>query len=137
MDEPKKSKSKIPAPDTDSWYEYIRKEQQETPNRLEDAAKFLAGMISISLSIFLAVGKAAFEKCADSAGIKAAVVLWILSLVFSFLVLFPWRYKYVSVDVKNIKAVHRRIVYNKYVLLIMSSTFFLASLVILGWLFFV
>ncbi len=136
MDEPKKNKSKIPPPDTDSWYEYILKAQQETPNRLEDAAKFLAGMISISLSIFLAVGKTAFEKYADSAGIKAAVILWILSLVFSFLVLFPWRYKYVSVDVENIKAVHRRIVYNKYVLLIMSSTFFLGALVILGWLFF-
>ncbi len=136
MDEPEKSKSRIPPPDTDSWYEYIWKAQQETPNRLEDAAKFLAGMISISLSIFLAVGKTAFDKCADSAAIKGAVLLWLLSLVFSFLVLFPWRYKYVSVDVKNIKAVHRRIVKNKYILLIMSSTFFWGALGVLGWVLF-
>ncbi|KKK53079.1 hypothetical protein LCGC14_3098370 [marine sediment metagenome] len=41
--------------DTQSWYEYKWKEQQETPRRLEDAAKFLSGTISICLAPFFAV----------------------------------------------------------------------------------
>ncbi len=136
MNEAKNVKGKFPSPDTKSWYEYVWKAQQETPNRLEDAAKFLAGMISISLSIFLAADKTAFAKYSDSMALKAAILLWFLSLLFSFLVLFPWRYKYVSESVKNIKDMHRKIVRRKYVLLIMSSTFFLGALGMLGWLFF-
>ncbi len=133
MGEAKKIKSGFPAPDTESWYQYIWRERQETPNRLEDAAKFLAGMISISLSIFMAVGKAAFGNYQDSKGIQTAVLFWLLSLLLSFFVLFPWRYKYVSESVKSIKEAHGRIVFHKRVLLILSLAFFLAALGVLGW----
>lgn len=38
-------------PDTKSWFEYSWKLQQDVPARYEDAAKFLATMISLSLTI--------------------------------------------------------------------------------------
>ena len=125
---------KRPAPDTQSWREHMWKETQQTPNRLEDVAKFLAAMISISLSLFLAVDKTAL---ADSGGpAKLSIALWLLSLIAAFLVLFPWRYKYSSVSVASMKEAHARIVRHKYGLLALSSILFLAALSILAGLYF-
>ena len=61
MTQEKIIKSRKSIPDTRSWYEFFWREKQETPNRIEDAAKFVATMISISLTIFLAIGKTAFK----------------------------------------------------------------------------
>ena len=125
---------KRPAPDTQSWREHMWKEKQQTPNRLEDAAKFLATMISISLSLFLTVGKSTLT---DSGGpAKLSIALWLLSLIAAFLVLFPWRYKYSSVSVASMKEAHARIVRYKYGLLALSSVLFLAALSILTCLYF-
>ncbi len=136
MEEPELLKSKKPAPDTQSWYEYIRKAEQETANRLEDAAKFLATMISVSLTLFLAVGKTGFEKYQDCPSIKVSVILWIGSLLFSFFVLFPCRYKYVSQSVQSIKDMSRRIVRVKYWLLLASLVLYSGALGILVGVFF-
>jgi len=35
------------------WRKYQREARQKAPERIEDAAKFLSGMISISFAIFL------------------------------------------------------------------------------------
>ena len=75
MDQPEVIKSSTSSPDTKSWFEYTWKEQQETPNRLEDAAKFMASIISISLTIFLAIGKSSFEKYQASCSMKVAILL--------------------------------------------------------------
>ena len=135
MAEEKILKSKKTAPDTKSWYEYTWREKQETPNRLEDAAKFLSTMISISLSIFLAIGKKSFENSGNNFLIKLSVLLWILSLLVSFLVLFPWRYRYSSILVNSIKEMHQKVVRDKYGLLIISTVLFVAALSILVFLF--
>ena len=58
MEEKKLVKSKEPPRDAEEWLEYIGQVDRKTPERLEDAAKFLATMIAISLSIFTAVTKA-------------------------------------------------------------------------------
>ncbi len=51
-----------PAPaDTKSWFEYSWKLQQGVPERLEDAAKFLAVMISLSLTI-ISTGLGRFKE---------------------------------------------------------------------------
>jgi hypothetical protein len=135
MEEQNILKSRKTAPDTRSWYEHIWREKQETPKRLEDAAKFLASMISISLSIFLAIGKTAFENSRGSFLIKLSLILWLLSLIVSFSVLFPWRYKYVSESVKSIKEMNQRVARDKYALLILSLVLFLSALSILAYLF--
>lgn len=128
-------KSKKPEPDTRSWYEYIWRQQQDTPARIEDAAKFMATMISVSLTVFLAIGKASLESPEISCQIKLAIILWIVSLICSFLVLFPWRYNYSSVSVKSVKKMHRKIVLVKYILLIVCLLLFLIALSILAFLF--
>jgi len=40
MDRPKIIKGSTSSQDNKSWFEYIWKEQQESPNRLEDEEKF-------------------------------------------------------------------------------------------------
>ena len=45
----------IHTPEDTSWREHKWAEQQKVPERIEDAAKFLATMISISLTISIKV----------------------------------------------------------------------------------
>ena len=136
MDEPEIIKSKKNEPDTQSWYEYIRKAEQDTPNRLEDAAKFMATMISISFTLFLSGGKKSFENYQDSLCLKIALIIWLISLFSSFLVLFPQSYKYISFSAADIKRMNKKITSRKRLFLIVSLGLYLISLCILGVLFF-
>ncbi len=129
-------KSEIPPPDTRSWYEHTWKKEQQTPDRIEDAAKFLAAMITVSLSIFLAVGKESIVAAQNSGLVKTASILWLLSLFSSFFVLFPWRYRYASDSVQSIKNMHKRVVRCKRLLLILSLLLLSAALTLLSWVFF-
>ncbi len=128
--------SKVNEPDTQSWYDYIWQAEQETPNRLEDAAKQLATMISLSLAIFLAVGENYFKNIRGNGWLIMALVLWLLSLLFSFWVLSPYPYRYAGRSVQSIKAMHQKIVQKKYRLLLASFTLYLAALIILSLFFF-
>ena len=130
MEEKKLVKSKEPAKDAEEWLEYIGQVDRKTPERLEDAAKFLATMIAISLSIFTAVTKAGNISFINWPA-RIALFAWLLSLLFAFLVLFPFRYRCISTGVKSIKTMHARIVRIKWVLLILSSFLFFAALCIL------
>lgn len=130
MEEKKIVKSKEPPKDAEDWFEYIGREERKTPERLEDAAKFLATMIAISLSIFTAVSKAGGGSLINWST-RIALFAWLLSLLFAFLVLFPFRYRCLSTSVKSIKTMHKRIVHSKWVLLILSSFLFFAALCIL------
>lgn len=123
-------------PDTKSWYEYIWKTQQETAARLEECAKFLSGVVAITLTLFLTIGKSSFENVRLTGAVRWAVGLWLLSLVLSIFVLFPWRYRYSPVSVESIKQTHKRIAGIKYLLLIGALIFFLAALALLIALFF-
>jgi membrane protein YdbS with pleckstrin-like domain len=133
-DQPIKVTSEKPAPDTESWYQYMLKAKQDAPNRLEDAAKFLATMISLSLTLFLAIcgGNAELVKHANFSAIKIALVIWIGALVVSFFVLFPWRYRYIENSAQSIQTTHQRIVRVKRILLFISLVLFLAALFITG-----
>ncbi len=115
-----------------SWHEYQRQAQQETPKRLEDAAKFLAGMISISFSIFLTINEAGFKGKETSIAVTVALFTWLLSLLFAFRVIFPSRYRYAATSAEDIRAMHRRVVRQKYLLLVISAGLFVAALGILG-----
>lgn len=129
--------SKKPEPDTDNWYDYIIKADQETPNRLEDAAKFLASMISISLTILITIGgRDSFTPFKDEWYMKLSVALWIISLITSFFVLFPRSYKYNSQSAQDIKRVHRKIIKTKQTLLLISLLLFLSALSIAALIFF-
>jgi len=130
MEEKKLVKSKEPPEDAEEWLEYIGQVDRKTPERLEDAAKFLATMIAISLSIFTAVTKAGGVLVFNWPA-RIALFAWLLSLLFAFLVLFPFGYRCIGASVKSIKTMHVRIVRIKRVLLILSSFLFFAALCIL------
>ena len=130
MEEKKLVKSKEPPKDAEEWLEYIGQVDRKTPERLEDAAKFLATMIAISLSIFTAVTKAGGVLVFNWPA-RIALFAWLVSLLLAFLVLFPFRYRCISTSVKSIKTMHERIIRIKWVLLILSSFLFFAALCIL------
>jgi hypothetical protein len=135
MTEPQKITSRLPAPDTKEWFRYLREAQQQTPNRLEDAAKFLATMISVSLTIFVSIGKTTFEGNLPGV-LQLALGLWLLSLLTAFLVLFPWRYRCVGESVQSIKQMHQRVVRTKRWLLVGSLALFFFALGLLVIVFF-
>ncbi len=127
---------KEPEPDTQSWYDYSWKTQQDTPTRLEDCAKFLTGTISICLTLFLCAGKSTFESHQLTGWAGMALGLWLLSLVLCMLVLFPWQYRFRNDSVQSIKSMHKRIVKAKYRMLAAGFLLFLIALAILIALFF-
>ncbi|HEX9655131.1 MAG TPA: hypothetical protein VGA99_15600 [bacterium] len=135
MNESKIIKSEPAAPDTKSWYEHFWKAEQDIPNRIEDAAKFLATMISISFTLFLVVGKDSFENLQDRRLVFAAG-LWLVSLLAAFFVVYPFRYRYAAEQVQSIRKMHRKVVIVKRTVLIVSLACFVAALVIVSCLFF-
>ena len=125
-----KVESTQPPEDAEEWFEYIRKEERGTLDRLEDAAKFLATMISVSLTVFASVTKAGNIKVLQGIA-RVALIAWLLSLLLAFLVLFPFRYRFISFSVKSVKEKYRKIVRLKWGLLISSTLLFFAALCIL------
>jgi hypothetical protein len=121
-----------PAPaDTKSWYEHLWKTQQETPGRLEEAAKFLSGVISITLTLFLTLSKDSSGGVRLAGWTRAAAAMWLLSLVLCVLVIFPWRYRFCDISLDDIKRMHKKIVQVKYTMLAAGVLLFLAALTIL------
>jgi len=132
MQEPKTLKSKAPAPDTQDWYAYVQKTVQETPNRLEDAAKFLATIISLTITLFLAIGKSSFENHQTFLSLKIAMAIMLFALLAAFFVIFPQHYKYHNASAESIKEMHRKIVRSKGAILLVGVSFYLTALVILS-----
>jgi predicted CDP-diglyceride synthetase/phosphatidate cytidylyltransferase len=77
-------------------------------------------------------GKDVFAQFKSVWLLKTAVGLWILSLLASFFVLFPKWYEYNKDSVQSIKAMHKRIVKWKSILLILSLVLFLSALCMLA-----
>jgi len=130
MAEIKVIKSKKPPKNAEEWFFYVRDVERKTPDRLEDAAKFLSAMITISLSIFLAINQSGGDLII-TLPVKISLGAWISSLVMAFLVLLPFRFRCISTSVNSIKGMHKRILRTKWILLILSSLLFFAALVIL------
>ena len=129
MNDIKIVKSSPVEPGEESWLEHLRKTEQEIPNRIEDAAKYLATMIAVSFSFLLGTDKPVVTG-ATEVKIKVAVVLWLAALLLSFFVLFPFRYKVFSNSIDEIKKMLRTIAVVKRTLLILSLLFFLFALMI-------
>ncbi len=112
------------------WIEYLQQAIRDTPGRLEDAAKYISTMIGISLTIFLAIVQSdgRFEI---TTSVKVALLAWLFSLLLSFFVIFPFRYRCSSLSAKSIERMHRRIIRLKWSLLTTSALSYLAALTIL------
>jgi len=128
MSNPPLAKSKgTPSEADQSWLAFIEKEKQEAPKRLEETAKFLAGIISISLTVFISKRP---EGLADWTGkwLVWAALLWVLSAIASFFVLYPLQYRFTPDSPDDIRRSYGKITRHKRVLLLVSLLLFLAAL---------
>lgn len=115
-----------------AWHAYQRETIQKTPERLEDAAKFLSGMISISLTVYLKLSPDLTKAAEDNYLNLAIMISWLLSLTLSFFVLFPFRYRYTQKSSKSIQETHARTIKIKLRFLLASVLLFLSALVLLS-----
>ena len=113
------------------WIEHLQQTIRETPGRLEDAAKYISTMISISLTIFLAIAQKG-NVLEMTVTVKVAIIAWLLSLLLSFLVIFPFRYRCSSLSAPSIERMHRRIIRVKMSLLSAGTLSFFAALVMVA-----
>lgn len=111
-----------------AWRAWVRKNREDAPQRLEEAAKYLSGMISICFTIFLSVHEKVFEGLERAWQVNWAVPLWLLSVLLTLFVLLPMPYG-VNVDsASSIERALQRIVRVKYGLLIAAMLFFVVAL---------
>ena len=122
---------KSATPETKAWRTFILEQEQKTPERLEDVAKALSGMVSVTLAIFLSIGKQEFANSTDNI-IATALIIWLVSLLLSFLVVFPFPYRYSKQSAKTFIAAHKKTKRTKCILLVISTLFYLTALGILS-----
>jgi hypothetical protein len=119
-------------PDTKSWFEYSWKLQQGVPERLEDAAKFLAIMISLSLTIISTALGQLKAVVVQPVFIFIGLMLWLAALFFAFMVLFPRKYRFHSMSMESIKKTHALIIRTKQVRLFVAVVLYFIPFVILA-----
>ncbi len=122
-------------PDTKSWLEYSWKLQQDNPNRFEDAAKFLATIISLSLTIIITAIDKLKLILIQPIWLFVVLVFWLAALLFAFLVLFPEKYRFHSQSVESIKLAQTKIVQTKQRRFIISAVLYFIPFVLLAFLY--
>jgi hypothetical protein len=127
MPHPPKANSSAPSPSDLSWLKHAQADQQKAPERLEETAKYLSGIVSIALTIFISNQAKEVVGAAEN-WLVGAVLLWMLAVVLSMFVLFPWRYSFVSDAPQSIQDAYSRVVKTKRLLLIISMIAFLIGL---------
>ncbi|MEZ4884562.1 MAG: hypothetical protein R3E32_07550 [Chitinophagales bacterium] len=120
------------SPSEKSWREHALKMQQSAPEHFESAAKFLSGLVSICLTLFLKINENAFAATDMKAWLGTAVVVWLISVLFSFFVFFPFTYPYSQHSAQTVEAANRKIVRTKKFCLMVATVAFVMGLVILG-----
>lgn len=117
---------------------YSWETKQQTPARLEDAAKYLAVMMTVAITLFLGgIGKNAVLTI-SSWWIKSIPLLWCLSLILSFLVLYPKKkYRFNGSSAESIQEMTEKIIQWKQRLFFAASLCFLVGMVLLVWMFIV
>jgi len=124
--------AKKASPATQKWHDFQLENKQATPKRLEEAAKFLTGTISITLTILL-IGDEKLLQNADKMAVGFISISWLLSLLAAVLVIFPRHYAYRSDSAKSIQQIHEKVVRYKYILLVLSAAlYFMALLGLVG-----
>jgi len=122
----------VPAPpDTKSWLEYSWKLQQDVPNRFEDASKFLATIISLTITIVItALDKLKLIIC-NTTVLFLVLVIWLFALGCAFMVLFPHKYSFHSKSVARIKEAQQNIIKKKKVYFLAAALLYFISLSVL------
>lgn len=117
-------------PEEKAWLAYQQKVEEETPKRLEEVAKFLSGIFSIVLTIFL-IGDKELIQGLDQTTTKYISGAWLLSLLMVLLVLFPRGYRLNKDSAESIQKSHRKAVNWKYACLIIATGLFFSGFLVL------
>jgi hypothetical protein len=117
-----------------AWLDHYAEEQRKTPARLEEVAKYLTGIISICITIFIDKKPANLTPWSVH-GLTLAAVFWVAAAVMTFIVMLPMRYRYNDASAESTKALHQRIVRRKYGLLLFAGLLFLMGLILALYLF--
>ncbi len=127
MAKPTNTKGMPPSEAEESWIKHAQTEIQKEPARLEEVAKFLVGVVSISLTIFISKRP---EGLADWTGawFVTATVLWMLSVLLSFFVLYPLRYRFNEDSPDSIRKAYQKITNHKRMVLVLSLLSFFVAL---------
>lgn len=118
-------------PDTKSWFEYALKLEQDSPNRFEDAAKFLATMISLSLTIMITAIEKLKILTVHHLIPFIVLLVWIVSLFFAFRVLMPEKYTFHSMRIDTVKEAHQQILQTKRKRFIIAASLYFVPFIFL------
>ncbi|HLC15942.1 MAG TPA: hypothetical protein VJL89_06915 [Thermodesulfovibrionia bacterium] len=118
-------------PDTKSWFEYSWKLQQDVPARYEDAAKFLATMISLSLTIFTTALDKLKVISFPPVVLLVSLVIWLIAMFFAFHVLWPKSYYFYDKSVESVKKAQKEIIHTKKKYFTLSAVLYFVPFVIL------
>ena len=123
----------LPAPpDTKSWLEYSWKLQQDVPNRFEDAAKFLATIIALTITIiFTALDKLELFVF-HPAVLFFVLMIWLVALLSAFMALFPHKYSFHSKSIEKIKQAQQQIIQTKKTYFLIATVFYFLPLLTLA-----
>jgi hypothetical protein len=115
-----------------AWRAWLRKTQEEAPQRLEETAKYLSGLISLCFTIFLSVNKEVFKDLEKAWQVNWAVPLWLLSVVMTLFVLLPLPYGLNADSASSIERALKRITRVKFWILVVAIVFFISALALLA-----
>ena len=118
-----------------SWIEYQRTENQGSLKRLEETAKYLSGLSSVSLTIILGPNQHFFITMHNSAWLKAGIICWLASVLLTLMVVFPFRYGFINNSYSSIRDANNRIVRRKFIFLLLGALLFVIGLSLVGCLF--
>ncbi|MFN0013197.1 MAG: hypothetical protein ACKVU2_01500 [Saprospiraceae bacterium] len=119
-------------PDEEAWHDFRRQSEQETPKRLEEAAKYLSGLISVVFAIFAARNQSVFQQIESKGMVTTALLLLLLALAATLFIIFPLRWRQVSQSAADIERVHRAGVRFKYRMLVLGVLLFLVAMGLLA-----
>lgn len=126
----------VPSTDEEkSWIEYQRNENQGSLKRLEETAKYLTGLSSISLTIILGPNHDIFKSLQNVSLLKAGMFCWLFSILLTLAVVFPFRYKYINNSFSSIKGTHQKISRIKFTCLVLGAILYLAGISLMAYLF--
>jgi hypothetical protein len=118
-----------------SWINWQQQEKQATLRRLEETAKYLSGLSSLSLTIMLGANKDALKLLSNSTSLKVGIVCWLASIVLTLAVVFPFRYNYVENSADSIRTMNNRISRAKFTLLVLGALLYIAGISLVAYLY--
>lgn len=115
-------------PDEKAWREFHLKSKQEQINRIEDAAKFLTGLVSVIATILelQKLDKASAEV--HPVWVLGGLLLWIASIFLALLVVFPFKHSFREGVILELEPKYQEIAQKKMGRLVASALCFILAL---------